>query len=172
MGKEEKRSDEFLVQFRKQMSEVNELSNIILNGHLEVEKHLDDAVDLIFFRPEQLHSLRLSFYEKVQIAKAYCPDPDAKDWEVIKCFGELRNSIAHMKVNEKKDARLKKLRQTMRGWGAASFREIIKDADDKELIIQASALCSAFLLFLEDSTWKVREVIAKTLDVPPPPEND
>jgi hypothetical protein len=37
------------------------------------------------------------------------------------------------------------------------------------LVVQASALCSAFLIYLEESKRKVREVIAKSLHVPEPP---
>jgi hypothetical protein len=166
---EQNPSEEFIQTFRWQLSEVDELTVLILNGHLEVEKYLEEVVDLIFFRPEQLQGLRLSFYAKVQIARACCPNPDSVDWEIIKCLGELRNSIAHRKTGEMRGARLKKLRQTMLGWGGDDFRKEIRVADDKEVVVQASALCSAFLIYLEESTRKVREVIAKSLHVPEPP---
>ena len=57
----------------------------------------------------------------------------------------------------------------MLGWGDDNFRKGIGAADDMELVVQASALSSAFLLYLGDDTRKVREVIAKSLHVPEPP---
>jgi hypothetical protein len=43
---------QFFLRFREHLNEVDDVSNVILKGHLEVEGHLDEVVDLIFFRPE------------------------------------------------------------------------------------------------------------------------
>jgi hypothetical protein len=166
---EEGSNEEFFLRFRAQMNEVNELSNVILRGHLEVEDHLDDIVDLIFFRPEYLRKIRLGFYQKVQIAKAYCLDPDARDWNVIECLSEVRNSIAHRRVENKRAAKIARLQEEMSGWGLQGLHgeEI---ADEKEIVVLAAARCCGFLTFVEDSVRKVREVISESLEVPEPPE--
>ena len=163
-------NDEFIDNFRQHLSKVDELSNVILKGHIEVEGHLDDVVDLIFFRPEFLRELRLGFYQKVQLAKAYCPDPAAKDWEVIRSLSEVRNSIAHREIAHARASRLTKLRETMSGWGSATFRKEVKVADEREVVVLATAVCCGFLIYVEDSVRKVRTTVAKSLDVPDPPE--
>lgn len=166
---EEESNEKFYLRFREHLNEVDELSNVILRGHLEVEGHLDDVVDLIFFRPEYLRKIRLSFYGKVQIAKAYCPNPDARDWAVIECLSEVRNSIAHKSTVKTRAAKIAKLQEEMSGWGLQELHGE-KVTDEKEIVVLAAARCSGFLTFLEDSVRKVREVIGEGLDVPMPPE--
>lgn len=166
---EEEPNETFYLRFRENLNEVDELSNAILRGHLEVEGHLDDVVDLIFFRPEYLRKIRLSFYGKVQIAKAYCPNPDARDWAVIECLSEVRNSIAHNSRVKTRGAKIAKLQEEMSGWG---LRELHgeKVTDEREIVVLAAARCCGFLTYLEDSVRKVREVIGETLEVPAPSE--
>jgi hypothetical protein len=166
---EQDSNEEFFRRFRAHLNEVDEVSNVILKGHLEVEGHLDDVVDLIFFRPEYLRKIRLSFYGKVQIAKAYCPDPNARDWNVIECLSEVRNSIAHKNIANTRAAKIGKLREEMSGWGLKAVHGEKVD-DEKEIVVMAAARCSGFLTFLEDSVRKVRGVIGESLDVPAPPE--
>jgi hypothetical protein len=166
---EEESNEDFFQRFREHLNEVDEVSNVILKGHLEVEGHLDDVVDLIFFRPEYLRKIRLRFYEKVQIAKAYCPDPNARDWGVIECLSEVRNSIAHKSIEKRRAAKIAKLQEKMSGWGLNELHGE-KVTDEKEIVILAAARCSGFLSFLEDSVRKVREVISVSLEVPAPPE--
>lgn len=158
--------DEFVENFRKHLSEVDELAQVILKGHLEVERHLDDVVDTIFFRPEYLRDARLNFHQKIRIAKAYSPDPTARDWQVIEGLNKARNSIAHRAGVEKRAAEIAKLREALSKWGTERSRLSNKSADEIEVVVLAAAMCSGFLLYLEDSVRKVRDAIGKSLSVP------
>jgi hypothetical protein len=164
-------ADEFIKSFRKHLSQVDEVSNVILRGHLEVERALDEVVDLIFFRPEYVRKIRLEFSEKLQIVKAYAPDPNAADWMAIESLNEARNSIAHRNTLERRATKVKKVRDSITGRGTREFREEVKRADDKEVVVLAAATGAAFLAYVYDSVLKVRKAIAAALDVPKPPES-
>jgi len=159
-------SDEFIQDFRRHLNEVDGVSNVILRGHLEVEGHLDTVLDLIFFRPEYFRKVRLDFSDKILLAKAYCPDPDARDWAVIKSLSEARNSIAHRRTAEARAAKVAAVRQSISGYGTKALQKEVRAADDKEVIVLAAAVASGFLAYLEDSVRKVRRVIAEALEVP------
>jgi hypothetical protein len=161
---------EFLERFRRHLSEVDELSNVILKGHLEVESHLDDIVDMIFFRPEHLRKVRLSFFDKVLVAKAYCPDPDARDWVLIDNLNEVRNSIAHRRTPQLRAVKVESVRKLLSGFGTEAFRSEMRAADEKEIIVQTTMVCCGFLTYVEESVYKVRQVISRSLEVPSPPE--
>lgn len=168
MGPEED-ADRFIKEFRAHLSVIDELSNVILRAHLEVELALDEVVDLIFFRPEFVRKIGLKFFDKVQVAKAYAPNPDAHDWKVIEALNEARNSMAHRRTSEQRTAKIKKVRDSISNRGTQVFREEVKNADDKEVIILAAATGAGFLAFACDSIVKVRKTISASLDVPEPP---
>jgi len=170
MADEEGDGDRFIQNFRRHLSQVDEVSNVILRGHLEVERTLDAVVDLIFFRPKYLKSIRLGFADKVSLAKAYAPDPDAKDWNTIKCLNEARNAIAHRRTGEARAIKIANLRKALESYGSSASRKEAAAADDKETVVLAAAMCCGFLTFLEESVWKVRDTVANKLDVPRPPE--
>jgi hypothetical protein len=159
-------SDEFIRDFHRHLDKVDGVSNVILKGHLEIEGHLDTVLDLIFLRPEYLRKVRLDFSDKILLAKAYCPDPDARDWSVIKTLNEARNSIAHKRTAEVRAAKVAAVRQSISKFGTEAFQKDVREADDKEVIVLAAAVASGFLAHLEDSVRNVRRVIAEALEVP------
>ncbi|KRP85080.1 hypothetical protein AOQ72_04980 [Bradyrhizobium yuanmingense] len=161
-------SDKFLRDFRQHLHQVDEIANVILRGHLEIERHLDTVLDLIFFRPEHFRKIRLEFSDKIRLAKSYCPNPDARDWTVIKCLNEARNSIAHHRSERARATKVAAIRQSISGFGTPDFQREVREADDKEMIVLAAAVASGFLAFVESSVQEVREVIAASLDVPNP----
>ncbi|MCP3469955.1 hypothetical protein NLM33_06380 [Bradyrhizobium sp. CCGUVB1N3] len=142
-------SDEFIRDFRRHLNEVDGVSNVILRGHLEVEGHLDTVLDLIFFRPEYLRKVRLDFSDKILLAKAYCPDPAARGWAVIKALSQARNSIAHRQTAEARAAKIAAVRQSISEYGTKAHQNEVREADDREVIALAAAVASGFL-----RTWR------------------
>jgi hypothetical protein len=61
---------EFIEKFRKDLSHADAFVQVVINGHLEVESHLDDVIDLLFFHPAYIEQSGVGFYQKVQIARA------------------------------------------------------------------------------------------------------
>lgn len=170
MAEPESSGDRFIRTFREHLNKVDELSNVILKGHLEVERDLDDIVEMIFFRPEYLEDVRLGFADKISIARAYAPDPNARDWDVAKCLNEARNAIAHRRSPEARASKIANLRKSMIGYGTETAQKELAAANDKEVVVLASAICCGFLAFLHDSVWEVRDAIsAKLTNAPKPP---
>jgi hypothetical protein len=159
-------SDEFIQAFSRHLNEVDGMSNVILRGHLEIEGHLDTVLDLVFFRPEYFRKIRLDFSDKILLAKAYCRDPDARDWTVIRTLNEARNSIAHRQTAEVRAAKVAAVRQSISKLGTEAFQKEVREADDKEVVVLAAAVAAGFLVYLEDSVRNVRRVIAEALEVP------
>jgi hypothetical protein len=170
MAEIESSGDRFIRRFRQHLTEVDELSNTILRGHLEVERDLDEIVELIFFRPEYLKDIRLGFADRVSLARAYAPDPDDSVWNVARCLNEARNAIAHRRTPEARAGKIANLRKSISGIGKETLRKETAAADDKEAVVIACAICCGFLAFLHDSVWDVRDTIsAKLQNVPKPP---
>jgi hypothetical protein len=103
--------DEFIEEFRKHLGHVNELLQLFLNSHLEVEGDLDRFLGEMFFHPEYLEDARISFAQKVQIAPAYTPeDHDRPEWHVMLVLNKIRNDIAHRSRHKPLKIHIEKLR--------------------------------------------------------------
>ena len=113
--------DEFIEAFRKQLGHVDKFIQLVLNSHLEVEGHLDEFVDRIFFHPEHLEDARLSFPQKVHIARSYTTDSNnAAEWRVMLALHAMRNKIAHRRRNKVLKINIGDLRDAL--WKAYSSR--------------------------------------------------
>src|SRR5262245_11439416 len=85
--------DNFIEEFRKQLGHVDEFVALVLNGHLEIEGHLDD--NLKHFK-QNYRPADYGFYRKVDFLRAYRTNPDQEaEWRVMLALNDLRNQIAH-----------------------------------------------------------------------------
>ena len=66
---DEEEADDFYREFSKHLTQIDELANVILRGHLLVENDLDAVISATFFYPEYIKG-RVSFERKSQIARA------------------------------------------------------------------------------------------------------
>jgi hypothetical protein len=165
MAVEERSPEEFIKAFRAQLSEVDDVVHVVLNGHLEVEKDLDDVLQIMLFHPEHCWKLRLGFFERVQMARAYSPNAEATDWEIMLALNSVRNEIAHGGKN--RSSKTGEPRKSLLGHGLEKFRKEVKGADDKEVIVLASAVCCGFLAYLEESVTELRQAIDDWISNPP-----
>jgi hypothetical protein len=60
MAEDEEGPDDFIEKFRTHLGHVNEFVQLVLNSHLEIEGHLDEFIDRMFFHPEHLEDARLT----------------------------------------------------------------------------------------------------------------
>jgi len=70
---------------------------LILKGHLLVEQFLTSLIESYCRKPEFLEDARLSFFNKVKLARCFVihPMPDDSIWDNIECLNRLRNEISH-----------------------------------------------------------------------------
>jgi hypothetical protein len=133
--------------FRAQLSTVDELAQVILKGHLEVERYLDDAFGTIFFHPEYLD--RLSFTLKMNVVRAYAWNSDTRpDWQLIAKLNAVRNEIAHRGKNL--SVKTADLRDVLSNMIRSDVKERVKQVSDKEVVVLAAAFCAGFLSTLTD----------------------
>lgn len=146
--------DRAFERFRTRLSHVDEISQVVLNGHLEVETGLDDLLNVAFFHPEYLQDSRLTFFQKTKIAQAQALGVGASsEWPLILVLNSLRNEIAHGGPTEKRTGKIGELRRMLFGMGTAALHEKLNKADDKDIVIYAAAMCAGFLSILEE-TWE------------------
>src|SRR5882757_1836067 len=89
--------DDFIPKFRQQLLETSEFVRVLLNGHFDVERQLDEFLEQIFLHPKHLESARLTFFQKTNIARAYAPpkSDDRPEWRLMLELNALRNKMAH-----------------------------------------------------------------------------
>jgi hypothetical protein len=154
MTNEQEALDRAFERFRARLRHIDEISQIVLNGHLEVETGLDDLLNIAFFHPEYLRDSRLTFFQKTKIAQAQALGVGhSSEWPLMLMFNSLRNEIAHGGATEKRTDKIDELRKMLFGMGTAALHEKLNKADDKEIVIYTAAMCAGFLSVLEE-TWE------------------
>ena len=92
MSKPENRSDRML----RLMPMTDDLTLIILKGHLLIEEQLNDFFDRCAMYPRILDGARLSFAQKLRVVRAFCVSPnDSVSWLLADELNRLRNKISH-----------------------------------------------------------------------------
>jgi hypothetical protein len=160
MTEEWDNSDEFINSYRAHLTEIDEIAQVILKGHLDVEMHLDDALRTICFHPEHLEENRLSFAQKVNVVRAYALNrSDRMEWNVIRKLNEVRNQIAHRGQEGRRTEKITELRNFLASWGAPNFGQNVQRVDEKEVVILAAVVCGGFLITTEDQITEMRGFI-------------
>jgi hypothetical protein len=154
---EEEKSDAFIEKLRAHLGHVNEFVQLVLNSHLEVEGDLDKLVDRIFFHPEHLEDARLSFPQKVHIARSYTTEShNAKEWSVMLALHAMRNRIAHRSRNKVLKVNVTPLREVTSKAFPSNMRLTIKRLGGTDVVVYAAALCCGFLVVLEEELAKAQ----------------
>lgn len=66
--------DEFVEKFHKSLGEVDALGQMVLNAHSQVEAMLNAFLDAAMLHPQYFEDNRVTFPDKVQIARALTPE--------------------------------------------------------------------------------------------------
>jgi hypothetical protein len=146
---EEEEPEKFYREFSAHLSQIDELANVILRGHLLVERDLDAVIEALFFYPEYVKRLR--FERKAQIARAMAlRTQTAAVWDTLAALNLLRNGIAHNIDAAERRKRLDGLRRACMNQLSAHGLKKHEDDTDKGIVILGSALCSGYLGLLEE----------------------
>ncbi|MET4176100.1 hypothetical protein ABIB99_007219 [Bradyrhizobium sp. LA6.1] len=150
--------DNFIGKFRENLRHVDVSVAIALNAHLEIEGNLDDYLRSIFAHPKYLEGARLSFFDKLSIARAYTPAThDRPEWEMMTLINTIRNKIAHRSRDKALQIDVSRLRTVM----SKSFDRLqaeLKGVDPKEVITYAAAICCGFLILMEEEVSQTQRV--------------
>ncbi|KQT17791.1 MULTISPECIES: hypothetical protein [unclassified Bradyrhizobium] len=150
--------DNFIDKFRESLRHVESSIAIALNAHLEIEGNLDDYLNAIFAHPKYLHQARLSYYDKLAVARAYTPIAhDRPEWEMMTLINTIRNRIAHRNKDEVLQIDVSRLRAIV----FQAFEKLqaeLTGAAPSEVIIYATAICCGFLLVLTEEVSQTERV--------------
>jgi hypothetical protein len=126
---------------------VDETVLVVLKGHLLIEEQLDDIIRRFLFHPVYLDSARLSFSQKLHIARSMSLDEHSNSmWEIALKLNSLRNDFAHLLDANKRNLKTRALID-------AYFKEANEDGhlalvrDQKEHVVLSFAV-SYFMGFL------------------------
>jgi hypothetical protein len=76
--------------------ESDDAALIILKGHLVIEERITAVMEKFVFHPEYLDRARLTFAQKVNIARSMSLDESGNSvWEMIEKLNALRNKLSH-----------------------------------------------------------------------------
>src|SRR5436309_2821356 len=96
------RTEDFIAEITKHFREVDELTQVVLKGHLLLEERFNSILLNSVYNPEGLDRWKLSFNQKLHLAKAFCISPHREGtFELLTAINSLRNGIAHS-LDEKK----------------------------------------------------------------------
>lgn len=144
-------SNEFLQsveRFQAVMGTVDELTHVVLKGHLLIEEALDAVIALHLFHPEHFFDARLTFDKKISIARAFnLRKHQLGEWDMLKAVNELRNNLAHNLDSPKQKSKLQRVRElAIKESAGLAGAEGLVTADDKIVVVYA---CGHLLGFLQ-----------------------
>jgi hypothetical protein len=81
---------------RKHLLKVDEFTTVVVKGHLVLEQYLMRMISVYCRLPKYLEEARLSFWQKIQLAKGFIFFPIEPDlWRAIELMNSIRNDVAH-----------------------------------------------------------------------------
>jgi hypothetical protein len=99
---------------------------IALKGHLVLEERITSAIEKFVWHGECLEAARLSFAQKIVLARSISMDHSASSmWTLIEKLNALRNKLAHSLNGEPRAKAMDALRE--------AFKREVGDADEEEL---------------------------------------
>lgn len=86
----------YVLRWDDSMPDTDDLSLIVLKGHLLVEEMLSELLAILFHFPQHLEGLHSSFHLKASIVRAACQyDENNKAWDLITALNKTRNELIH-----------------------------------------------------------------------------
>ena len=131
--------------FAEQMQAIDELTVVILKGHLLIEEILERIITKFVHHGNYVLNAGLRFRQLVAIARSI--DADTHDngiWDVILAANKLRNQLAHSLNPEQRRQKVDQFKAVYAG-----FYTEAPDRPDPEIAKCAFAMCLGFLASLE-----------------------
>jgi len=86
----------YIFRYDKHMPDTDDLSLIVLKGHLLIEEMLIDIRDKLFPHAEYLDSVNINFNQLLHVIRSAIKSKhDHKSWDLIVDFNKLRNKLVH-----------------------------------------------------------------------------
>lgn len=144
--------------FANEIAHIDVVVQVLLKGHLLLEEALSRLIDLYVYKGAYLEDARLTFKQKLNLAKALTQKLGASSgWDVLDAINVLRNDVSHRLDSPERKKRIARLRETyFRETPPSDLIEEIKRGPDSVLIVAACAYCAGFLAVYESGAKKLR----------------
>jgi hypothetical protein len=147
MADKEAERKQFIEDYRKTLNEFDEVGQIVLKGHLEIEAVLNDILATVFQRENYFRKSRLSFMQKTKLVRAMSEHEDEDfGWPLVDAFNALRNDIAHKGKSEHRSQKIKELKGHLKRFGDEEFVKKAESVGEEELVVMAAAMSNGFVL--------------------------
>ena len=145
-----------------EIESVDQLSQVVLKGHLVLEQALVRIISTFVHHPDHLPS-RLQFAQRVSIARSMSLDQaDNSMWKLVLALNKLRNTLAHSLDSEARKNAYKSLKQAYEFETPAANRPL-ETAKPHEVATLAVAHCLGFLHGFESEVDRFKAHV-ETLD--------
>jgi len=153
-----KRAKELALYFNK----IDPFVDVTLKAHLKIESLLDDIIDMFVFNSEFIFKARLTFSQKIKLARSISLD-NSKDaiWDIIILINKIRNDAVHDIKLEKKDKYIKKLDLFMnKERKDRQIKDEWAEYTDSEKLGLTTSLCIGFLNKFKEEVMRFKDVVS------------
>jgi hypothetical protein len=150
-----------IAKFQGEMSEVDDVAHALLKGHLLIEESLGGILDQFAFHRQHITEARLSFYNKMMLARAFCLRHDnVGEWELLAAINSLRNELAHNLQSPKREHKIGRVKELYfrEGAGYGNLEEV-KQQSDAIVLMFACAHCRGVLHSFEMEARSFRRMV-------------
>jgi len=141
---------EHVFRYDEHMPETDDLTLVVLKGHLLIEELLIKLIHLSLPHAEYLDATRLSFHQLACVARASVLQASDPAWELILSLNSLRNDLAHNLESPRRDAHLQRIfqldLQVQPDAGMRVDKSGDNSLDDAERLRHVVVDCMKFLL--------------------------
>jgi hypothetical protein len=144
----------------------DELTAVVLKGHLVLEEQLDRIICRFLFHPKHLDDAGLRFHQKVKISQSMSLDGSENSiWNLLLALNALRNNLAHSLEDDKRQSKLNRVLTLFaeESGNASHPTEDDPPLSDHEGVSGAMAMVLGFLSSFEEEVIRFRMAI-DTLD--------
>lgn len=145
------KTKEFIQNIQQHFAAIDELTQVVIKGHLLLEEAFNSILAKSLYNPELLEGCNLRFSQKLQLVRAFCISPHGDGtWEMVAAINALRNGIAHSLDQQKRNEKFQRLKAAyLRELGDPATVEEDRRQPDHLLFLLALALCYGFIQRVE-----------------------
>jgi hypothetical protein len=139
-------TDNIFEQYRDFVRHGDELTVVVLKGHLAIEELLGRILAATIGNESLIEEARLSFHQKRILAQARSGQRNADaGWQIIQTLNKLRNDIGHSLEATRSNALIDRLRQLLRERDPQAFNLIPNPDNNVELVSHVVSFLIGFL---------------------------
>ena len=158
---------QFIEEASKHFGDVDQLTQVVLKGHLLLEGRLNSILRSVLYNPEVFEKVKLNFGHKQILAKGFCVSRRSPGmWDLLTAINSLRNSIAHSLDATRRRQKYDALRQIyLREIENPEARKEAQLLPDHLLFLDAYAFCSGYLSGVEKDARVISNGMRRMIDV-------